>query len=81
MGLNGIQYFVENTIFQQDKSNHKISKTEFESFCKGYIFDKLKGYRFGKEFCNKFKINDLLILHESSTNDRIIKYILKNYVT
>jgi hypothetical protein len=81
MGLNGITYIVESNLLQQKpKRKTKINKENFDMFCKGYIFSKLAGYRFGVEFCNNFKVNDLLIYHERNCTDKIKKYILQNYV-
>jgi hypothetical protein len=81
MGLNGIQYFVENMSFQQQANTNKISKQDFEDFCKGFVFEQLRGLKFGKQFCSKYNIYDLLILYESSCTDKIKKYIMKNYTT
>lgn len=37
------------------KSNFKISKQEFDDFCKYYLFNKIKGdTRLGKTFCEKY---------------------------
>ena len=40
------------------QANIKISKKQYETFCKEYIFDQIKGMKFGKAFCEKFDIND-----------------------
>jgi len=39
----------------------QISKQDYDIFCKEYIFDQLKGKKFGKAFCERFDINDTLI--------------------
>lgn len=39
----------------------EISKTEYEVFCKEFIFDQIKGTRFGRAFCERFNVNDMVI--------------------
>lgn len=38
-----------------------ISKDEYEVFCKEYMFAQLKGIKFGKAFCEKFQINNMVL--------------------
>lgn len=38
-------------------SNKQISKQEYETFCKEFVFQKLQGISFADAFCNKFKFN------------------------
>lgn len=39
----------------------QISKQEYQVFCKEYIFEQLKGKRFGRAFCERFDINDMVV--------------------
>jgi len=39
----------------------EISKQDYEVFQKEYIFDQLKGKKFGRAFCEKFKVKDAVI--------------------
>ena len=39
----------------------KISKSEYELFCKEFIFHKLNGISFGSAFCKKFNFNDTFL--------------------
>ena len=41
--------------------NKQISKKQYESFCKEFIFEKLKGIGFAESFCKKFKFNDTFL--------------------
>ena len=52
--------------------NYKVWK-------KGYIFEGLKGIRFGQSFCNHFGIADNILFYERDA-DRAESYIQKNYV-
>lgn len=56
------------------KPTMTISKTDYEAFCKEYVFAKLKGETFGRAFCKRFNINDNAISNlvgESFTKDLI----------
>ena len=33
-----------------------VSWEEYELFCREFIFDKLRGIKFGKAFCDRFDI-------------------------
>ncbi len=39
----------------------KISKIEYELFCKEYLFYQLQDIRFGRAFCEKFDITDYVV--------------------
>jgi hypothetical protein len=46
----------------------KISRVDYETFCKEYIFNKLKGESFGNAFCKRFNITDRTISILKSEN-------------
>lgn len=51
-----------------------VSKAEYETFCKEYVFHKLKGETFGGAFCKRFSIQDEAIsklVGEAFTRDLI----------
>jgi hypothetical protein len=51
-----------------------VSRTEYETFCKEYVFQKLKNETFGSAFCKRFNIEDRAISNlvgESFTRDLI----------
>jgi hypothetical protein len=57
---------------------HKtITKKEYTTFCKEYIFQKLQDKKFGESFCKKFDIFDwpLSIL----IDEKNAKTYIKNY--
>lgn len=58
----------------------KISREEYDLFCKEYVFDKLKGIKFGEAFCKRFGIEDSalsILQNETFTKDLIesLEYI------
>jgi len=52
-----------------------ISKHDYEVFKKEYIFDKLKGYNYGKAFCLKFDVVDPVV--ERLIDDDIAKEMIE----
>lgn len=48
-----------------------ISKEEYETFQKEFIFHQLAGTTFGRAFCEKFKIEDFIL---RSLKDETAKY-------
>jgi len=62
------------------KSNFKISQQEFEDFCKGFLFEQLKGdEEIGAYFCKKYNENNavLSILNQKAAIAHIKKFYVK----
>lgn len=55
----------------------KVPQKEYERFCNEYIFDAIKGKRFGPAFCEKFKIVDYMLLLSKHSVERQKEYIRK----
>lgn len=53
----------------------EISKQEYEHFQKEYIFDRLKGYNYGKAFCQKFSVTDPVV--EYLIDDDLAKELIE----
>jgi hypothetical protein len=47
-----------NTLENLNSPRYKISKFDYEIFCKEYIFEHIRGVKFGKAFCKKFNISE-----------------------
>lgn len=58
-------------------TNHKkqITKQEYELFCKEFVFEKLKGKKFGESFCEKFGYNNFML---KDFTDDTAKRVIKN---
>lgn len=56
---------------------NSITKSEYEIFCKEFVFEKLKGVQFGESFCKKFHITDyvLSILTNEASAMKYIKTV------
>jgi len=61
------------------KNNTTVTLNEFEKFDKEYIFDAVKGQRYGQAFCNKFNITDYILVTTVNI-DACKKYIHKIYI-
>ena len=62
------------------KTNFKITKQEFDSFCKEFLFEQIKGdYRIGEAFCKKYDEPNyvLSILPDHSAKAHIEKFYVK----
>jgi hypothetical protein len=56
-----------------NNNKRKVSKKEYEIFCKEFVFDKLKGKSFGETFCDKFNFNGMFLknLSDDIAKDQI----------
>lgn len=58
MGLNAFNHMVS---FLDKQPKPEISKQEYEIFRKEYIFEQIKGKRYGQAFCERFNVNDMVV--------------------
>ncbi len=47
--------------WNRSKTKKTVSKDDYEIFCKEYVFDSLKGIKFGEAFCKRFDIHDSML--------------------
>ena len=62
------------------KKDFKITKEEFEDFCKEFLFEQIKGeYKLGEAFCKKYDEPNyvLSILNDKSAKAHIRKFYVK----
>ena len=62
------------------RKEFKISKQEFDSFCKEFLFEQIKGdYQIGEAFCKKYDEPNyvLSILPDHSAKTHIKKFYVK----
>ena len=62
------------------KKDFKISKQEFNEFCKEFLFEQIKGeYKLGEAFCKKYDESNyvLSILPDNSAKSHIKKFYVK----
>ena len=61
------------------QKNFKITKQEFESFCKEFLFEQIKGISLGYAFCEKYSEPNyvLSILPDDSAREHIRKFYIK----
>lgn len=53
--------FTSMVSFLDGKPQPAISKKDYEVFQKEYLFDILKGKRYGRAFCERFHVNDTVV--------------------
>ena len=66
--------------FLNRTTNKLISKQEYEVFCKEYIFDQIKGKRFGQAFCERFDIVNDMVMQLLIDEDIAREMIEENYI-
>ena len=66
--------------FLNRTTNKLISKQEYEVFCKEYIFDQLKGKKFGQAFCERFDIVNDMVVKLLIDEDIAREMIEENYI-
>lgn len=47
-----------------------VKKCDYETFCKEFIFEKLRGKKFGEAFCERFDFNSFILRNLSDENAR-----------
>ena len=68
---SSLENFIRETC--RNQSNKTVSREDYESFCKEFVFEKLKGKRFGEAFCDRFNINSFVLsnLSDKTAKDHI----------
>lgn len=79
MGLNSFTMMVGILSGINQPQTKTISKQDYELFRKEYIFDQIKGLKYGKAFCERFQIDDPVISRLIDT-DLAIEMIEENYI-
>ena len=74
MGLNNTFKQITEWLSIADRPDttarvYSIPKTDYEQFCQKYIFEKLKGITFGKAFCRRFNLTDIVLLAMTSQTE------------
>lgn len=58
-----------------NNKNKTISRQEYETFCKEFIFKKLQNENFGDAFCSKFGFNNFML---TGLSDRTAKQLIED---
>ena len=77
MGLSSVASTIKS--LAEPKNYSKISKSQYNFWRSGYLFDALKNLRYGQSFCNKFGITDNILFFETRA-ENCHRYILENYI-
>ena len=71
---------LEVQTLDKGQRNFKITLQEFEDFCKGFLFEQIKGNdKLGEAFCEKYNETNyvLSILSNTSATEHIKKFYIK----
>ena len=61
-----------------NKDDFYITKQEFDGFCKGFLFEELKGnIKLGKAFCEKYGQDNFIL--STFTNNKIAKEHIRTF--
>lgn len=71
-----VNQLIKNLDLHQSK---KISKSNYDQWAAEFVFEGLRGQRYGQSFCNHFNIQDNILFY-SSTVEEADRYIQRNYV-
>jgi len=64
----------------KDNDFTPINHTDYDKFCKEYVFEKLKGINFGTAFQRKFGVRDRVLSMFGNQNDAMAHIKYCNYV-
>lgn len=67
------------TMSDNDQTKRSISQIQHEQWRNTYIFDGIKGIKYGQSFCNNFGIADNILYHTHDV-DWCDNYIRKHYI-
>jgi len=63
----------------KNKKEFKITKQEFDNFCKEFLFEQIKGdYKLGEAFCKKYDEPNYIL--SMLSDNSAVKHIDKFYV-
>lgn len=56
-----------------NNKNKKVSRSDYDYFCKEFVFEKIKGKSFGEAFCERFDFNSTFLrgLSDNFAKDHI----------
>lgn len=63
----------------QKNTMPKITNSQYNTWRAGYLFEAIKGQRYGQSFCNYFGITDNILFYESQA-ENCHRYIKKHYI-
>ena len=70
---------LESHTSSKSDNDFYITEQEFDDFCKGFLFEEIKGNRLGEAFCKKYDQTNyvLSILSNKSAKEHIRKFYIK----
>jgi hypothetical protein len=56
-----------------------VTQSQYNIWRAGYLFEAIKGIRYGQSFCNQFNITDNILFYDDRT-ENCHRYICQNYI-
>jgi len=53
-----------------NNAKKKVSRKDYEIFCKEFVFEKIKGKNFGEAFCYRFDLNPFFFINLSDETSK-----------
>lgn len=65
--------WIDPLLMLSAEKNKTISKKDYKIFCREFIFEKIKGKKFGVAFCEKFNILSTVVYLDDITAKKVIE--------
>lgn len=77
----GIQSLVDELMLARHgrTAQEELTEEAFQAWDRAFIFDAMRGQRYGQSFCNQFGITDNILFYERN-RERAQQYIRKHYL-
>jgi hypothetical protein len=77
----GIQSLVDELMLAQHgrTAQEELTEETFQAWDRAFIFDAMRGLRYGQSFCNQFGITDNILFYERN-RERAQRHIRKHYL-
>jgi len=77
----GIQHLVDEILLARHgrTAQEELTESTFRDWDHAFIFDAMRGLRYGQAFCNHFGITDNILYYERD-RERARAYIKQHYV-
>lgn len=77
----GIHNLVEELMLARHgrTAEEELTAATYQSWDRAFIFDAMRGQRYGQSFCNHFGITDNILFYERD-RDRARAYIAQHYL-
>jgi hypothetical protein len=80
MSIDWTASAITSTSDEHQALYHTITQEQYEEFEYHYVFDALKGLRFGQAFCERFGVSNASPLYHLKSRELCERWIQTNYL-